>query len=170
MVKNLPSMWETWIWSLCWEDPLEKRSDTYSNILAWKITRTEEPGRLQSIGSQRVGYESCYELPLACHWTRGLHGCNENPLVHAGELSKGFRRRWHLICILKAGYVGSGLLTPKIANRALFPVAHVQLFLVSLTQLISGCPGVTTWLVQASERVSLWPEFYWVCFECSEVE
>ena len=70
--------------------PGEEKRYTYSSILSWKITRTEEPGRLQSMGSQRVGYESCYELPLACHWTRGLHGCNENPLVLAGELSKGF--------------------------------------------------------------------------------
>jgi len=43
-------MWETWVPYLGWEDPLEKGMATYSNILAWKIPWTEEPGRLQSMG------------------------------------------------------------------------------------------------------------------------
>ena len=46
MVKRLPTMWETWIRSLCQEDPLEKEMATYSSTLAWKIPWTEEPGRL----------------------------------------------------------------------------------------------------------------------------
>ena len=46
-------MLETWVRSLGWEDPLEKEIATYSSILVWKIPRTEEPGRLQSMGSQR---------------------------------------------------------------------------------------------------------------------
>ena len=54
MVKNLPAMRETWIQSLGWEDPLEKGKATHSSILAWRIPRTEEPGRLQSMWSQRV--------------------------------------------------------------------------------------------------------------------
>ena len=49
-VKNLPTMLESWVWSLCWEDPLEKGTVTHSSILVWKIPRTEEPGRLQSMG------------------------------------------------------------------------------------------------------------------------
>ena len=48
-------MWETWVWSLGWEDPLEKEMATHSSILAWKISWTLEPGRLQPTGSQRVG-------------------------------------------------------------------------------------------------------------------
>ena len=56
MVKNLPAMQETWVRSLGWEDPLEKRTVTHSSILAWRIPWTEEPGRLQSMGSQRVGH------------------------------------------------------------------------------------------------------------------
>ena len=51
-VKHLPSMWETWVWSLGWEDPLEKEKATHSGTLVWKIPWTEKPGRLQSIGSQ----------------------------------------------------------------------------------------------------------------------
>ena len=55
MVKNLPAMWETQVRFLGWEDPLEQEMATHSNILAWKILQTEEPGGLQSMGSQRVG-------------------------------------------------------------------------------------------------------------------
>ena len=53
-VKRLPTMQETRVQSLGWEDLLEKEMATHSSILAWKIPRTEEPGRLQSMGSQRV--------------------------------------------------------------------------------------------------------------------
>ena len=54
MVKCLPTMWETWVQSLGQEDLLEKEMATHSSIVAWKITWTEEPGRLQSMGSQRI--------------------------------------------------------------------------------------------------------------------
>ena len=54
MVKNLSAMWETWVRSLGQKDPLQKGMATNLSILAWRIPRTEEPGRLQSIGSQRV--------------------------------------------------------------------------------------------------------------------
>ena len=47
IVKNLPTMQETWVWPLDWEDPLEKGTATYSSILAWRIPWTEEPGSLQ---------------------------------------------------------------------------------------------------------------------------
>ena len=50
-------MWETWVWSLGWEDPLEKEMTTHSSILACRIPWTEEPGGLQSTGSQRVGHD-----------------------------------------------------------------------------------------------------------------
>ena len=56
-VKRLPTMQETWIRSLGQEDLVEKETATHSSILAWKIPWTEEPGRLQSMGSQRVGYD-----------------------------------------------------------------------------------------------------------------
>ena len=55
MVKRLPAMRETRVRSLDWEDLLEKEMATHSSVLAWRIPRTEEPGRLQSMGSQRVG-------------------------------------------------------------------------------------------------------------------
>ena len=54
MVKNPPATWETQFWSLSWEDPLEKGMATHSSILAWRIPKTEKPGRLRAMGSQRV--------------------------------------------------------------------------------------------------------------------
>ena len=57
MVKSLPSMQETWVRSLGWEDPLEEGMATHSIILAWRIPWTEEPGRLQSMGLQRVRHD-----------------------------------------------------------------------------------------------------------------
>ena len=56
-LKRLPGMWETWVRSLGREDPLEKEMATHSNILAWRIPWREGPGRLQSMGSQRVGHD-----------------------------------------------------------------------------------------------------------------
>ena len=56
-VKHLPAMWETRIRSLGREDPLEKEMATHSSILAWKIPWTEETGKLQSMGLQRVGHD-----------------------------------------------------------------------------------------------------------------
>ena len=55
-LPTMPTMWETRVQSLGREDLLEKKMATHSSILAWKIPWTEEPGRLQSIGSQRVGH------------------------------------------------------------------------------------------------------------------
>ena len=56
-VKNPPIMWETWVRSLGWEDPLEEGMVTHSSILAWRISWTEEPSGLQSLGLQRVRHD-----------------------------------------------------------------------------------------------------------------
>ena len=62
-LKHLPAMWETWVRSLGWEDPLEKEMATHSSTLAWRTPWREEPGRLQSMGSQRVRHD----------WATSLH-------------------------------------------------------------------------------------------------
>ena len=54
-VKSLPATWETWVRSLGWEDHLEEGMITHSSIVAWRTPWTEEPGGLQSVGSQGVG-------------------------------------------------------------------------------------------------------------------
>ena len=84
-------MQETWVWFLGGEDPLEKEMATHSSTLAWKIPWTEEPGGLQSMGSQRVGHDwttspspflifHCVYVPLLsypsiCWWTSRLLSC-----------------------------------------------------------------------------------------------
>ena len=62
-LKHLPTMWETWVRSLGWQDPLEKETATHSTILAWRIPWTEDPGGLQSTRLQRVGH----------NWATSLH-------------------------------------------------------------------------------------------------
>ena len=57
LLKLLPAMWDTRVRFLDWEDPLEKEMAIHSSTLAWKIPWTEEPDRLQSMGSQRVGHD-----------------------------------------------------------------------------------------------------------------
>ena len=82
-VKDLPAMQETWVWSLGWEDPLQKGMATHSNILDWRIPWIEEPGRLQSMGLQRVGHHRMWpqgaskgasEKSGYCGFGRGLSG------------------------------------------------------------------------------------------------
>ena len=68
-VKCLSTMQETWVQSLVWEDPLEKEMAIHSSTIAWKIPWTVEPGRLQSMGSQRVGHDGqCVVSTLWLLW------------------------------------------------------------------------------------------------------
>ena len=73
-VKRLPAMTETWVQSLGQEDPLEKKKATHSSTLAWRIPWTEKPGRLQSIGSQRVGHDWATSLSLSLFFWK-LYSC-----------------------------------------------------------------------------------------------
>ena len=66
MVKNLPTVQETWVQSLGWEESLEEVMATHSSILAWRIPWTEEPRGLQSMGSQRVRHNG--EANTHCPW------------------------------------------------------------------------------------------------------
>ena len=68
MVRHLSTMQETWVQTLGLEDLLKKKMAAHSRILAWKIPWTEEPGRLQSVGSQRVGHDWATSLSLRT-WT-----------------------------------------------------------------------------------------------------
>ena len=66
IVKNLPAVQETWVQSLGQEDPLEKQMTTHSNILAWRISWTVEPGELQSMVSQKVGHNLATKKKISC--------------------------------------------------------------------------------------------------------
>ena len=76
-VKHLPAMWKTWVWSLDCEGPLEKEMATHSSIRAWRIPWTEEPGGLQSTGSQRVGY----------NWATNTHTQYSNCIINTSPSS-----------------------------------------------------------------------------------
>ena len=115
-VKNMPAVWETQVGSLGQEDPLEKEMATHSSILAWKIPWTEEPSKLQSMGSQRVGHDWATSL----HWMLSSSWCSLACLPHhiilcEGPISSmlqtstrvgkftdnGFR--FHIVTVIKAG-------------------------------------------------------------------
>ena len=68
MVRNMPVERGTWVWSLCQEDTLEKGMVTHFSILAWRIPWTEEPGGLQSMGSQRVRHDWVINIFTSHHW------------------------------------------------------------------------------------------------------
>ena len=72
-LKCLPPMWETRVWFLGWEDPLDKEMVTHSSSLAWRIPWAEKPGRLQSTGLQRVGTTELLHLHLAATKDLGCH-------------------------------------------------------------------------------------------------
>ena len=80
MVKNLPAMQETWVWSLGREDALEKGKATHCSILAWRIPWTEEPGGLQSMGSRRVRH----------NWTTNT----TNRSLHATKVNRWRLNKW----------------------------------------------------------------------------
>ena len=69
MVKNLPATWETWFQSLGWEDPLEEGRAIHSSVPGWRIPWMEEPGGLQSTGSQRVGHDWKTKHSTRIIWT-----------------------------------------------------------------------------------------------------
>ena len=69
-LKHLPPVRETWVQSLGQEDPWEKEMVTHSSILAWRIPWTEEPGRLQSTGSQRVGHDRATSFHFHSHYKK----------------------------------------------------------------------------------------------------
>ena len=73
-VKRLPTMQETWVRSLGQEDLLEKEMATHSSTLAWKIPWMEKPGRLQSMGLQRIGHDWTTSLSLSHHFRRASQG------------------------------------------------------------------------------------------------
>ena len=79
-VKNLLAVQETWVKSMGREDPLEKGMTTHSSILTWRIPWTEEPGELQSMGSQRVGHD------LAANTSQGSHCLMTGPAFPTGLL------------------------------------------------------------------------------------
>ena len=92
MVKRLLTMWETRVQSLGREDLLEKEIATHSSILAWKIAWTEEPGRLQSMVSQRVGHDWATLLTYLLSDPRGRKYSTSANCSHPDRAGRGQRR------------------------------------------------------------------------------
>ena len=112
MVKNLPAMWETWVWSLGWEDPLEEGRATHSSILAWIIPWTEEPDGLQSMGLQswvRLKWLKCAHARMHTH----TH-------THRIVLLLIFCRNATLFSILPFPVVHKGYVSPHPCQLLLF--------------------------------------------------
>ena len=106
MVKNLPAMWETWVQSLGWGDPLEKGMATHSSILAWRIPWTEEPGGLQSVGLQRVRHDWATNTPLYLN----------SPNMHR-------KLQWMLIKLI----INQKYMVPKMASTKIFIATRGQI-------------------------------------------
>ena len=111
MVKHLPVMRKTWVWSLGREDPLRKDMATHFSTLAWKIPWTEEPRRLQSMGSQRVGHDWATTLTYFTY-TKGilLNLC----------LNRRALREWHVsryFITIFLEYITGPLNTPYTSNN-----------------------------------------------------
>ena len=103
-VKHLPvmqEMQELWVWWLSQKDPLEEGMTTHSSFLAWRMPWTEKPGRLQSIGLQRVGHDWSNWVPM--HVCLGMHGYRvlqkvcSTPEVHPDSLEDFFFQKWIFI-------------------------------------------------------------------------
>jgi len=100
-------MQETWVWFLGWQDPLEKGMATHSSILAWRIPGTEEPGGLQSMGLQRVGYD----------WaTKHTHNITKYPKIMTLLVrnSRYLELRNYILLLEKEVATHSSILTWKI--------------------------------------------------------
>ena len=167
-LKHLPAMWETWVRSLGWEAPLEKEMATHSSILAWRIPWREEPSRLHSMGSQRVGHNWATSLScFASMWNK----CNASLNIHLALLFFGtgmktlfpvlchcwvFQICWYIECntwttsSFRIWNSSTGIPSPPLA---LFIVMLPKAHLTSHSR-ISGSMWVTTpsWLSSRSLR------------------
>ena len=96
LVKNLPSMQETWVWSLGWKDPLEEGMAPHISVLAWRIPWTEEPGGLETRGSQRVGHGWATKLTV-CFILCEFYHRKQHFKKHIYVLRAGFGSSFFLI-------------------------------------------------------------------------
>ena len=123
MVKNLPAVWETQVWCLGREDPLEKEMAAHSSILAWSISWTEEPGGLQSMGSQRVWHDWLTNTYTHTHTHNTHTHTHTEHLIYASHCSKCLTPKiclWQqscdvgtvIVCFYRSGNWGTGRLSP----------------------------------------------------------
>ena len=170
MVKNLPAMQETRVQSMGQEDPLEKGMATHFSILAWRIPWTEEPGRLQSMGSQRVGHDWS-DLVCACTHTHNMK-CASNLeicFVFIPNCPEGSSKRtsMHLrvrqVCVLSRVKCSLTPLNLDLRQSFMFSgpqVPAVQMEMVSVSEYWCGKDVVS---------FSTCPVFRSLSFDCGEI-
>ena len=116
-VKNLPAMQETMVRSLGWEDPLEKDLAAHSRILAWRIPWTEEPGGLQSMGSQRVGH----------NWLTNNNYCSQSSAPWILCVQPTYSREFP-----------SKQVSLNLCGQAVFYFKNYSIFLVTIPNLLKS--------------------------------
>ena len=127
MVKRLSAMLENWVWSLGQVDLLEKEMATYSSTLAWKIPWTEEPSRLQSMGSQRVGHDWATLLSLFTFISRS------RPLDHGFCI---FQLNWNSLIVFQSDWTH---LCTHLQSAKVLVAPHFLRFLKKLSPMIQPC-------------------------------
>ena len=157
VVKNAPAMQETWIRLLGWEDPLEKEMASDSSILAWRIPWTEEPGELQSMGSQKS------QTRLSDQRTTKISNCLESVLWDSGKP----RRLGHFLQARDGEHTGSALRkvpVPQGSERP-HPLVPSTMALPKKEAVDSLSPLVTS--TDSREQSFLWEEVGRACCHCA---
>ena len=143
MVKNLPAMQETRVWSLTWEDPLEKGMANHSSILVWRVPWSEKPVRLQSVRSQRVGHDWVTNTQILPYKSWLAAAVNHSILCDCIQIYKGsdillqkFRTgsKHHnqfpdiiIICISIYSYVCVSVHTKEVLNKYYIDFSRILL-------------------------------------------
>ena len=130
MVKNPPAIQETWVGSLGWEDPLEEGMATYSSILAWRIP--VEPGRLQSMGSQRAGHNGVAKQSTK----RGKEIRKRRPLENQMQLSLKRLTFWRFIAYFLTNQKNQGIYLTK-ANALVLLLCEIKWSLLGMLSCLS---------------------------------
>ena len=123
LVNNTPAMRETWVQSLGWEDPLEEGMATHSSILAWRIPWTQEPGGLQSMGSQKVGHSWMTKHSTQLEQNRDVLECVEVHFMKSGAKVQQLQRHWTVLWKVTKNESSSSL--PLLDSSLWVPSAHL---------------------------------------------
>ena len=144
MVKDPPAVWETWVWTLGWEDPLEEGMTTLSSIFTW-IPWTEEPGRPQSMGSQKVGHTT--------EWLSTAEGNHHVP-------------RKVYICIRECGWVVIIMLFLSFFFLKTILKRHIYYLLSHLifSTILWGCWGANVLILHLKSWASKEGRSWWKAF------